>query len=120
MMSVLMGSTWNSYKQIGRVEADKLAGILHKVFEISAKLSVLPAKYAVKLRLPVWQEFIKVADETLDLSRKLVPQMESYGGDGLLFLMKQEGIQDDNLIKIVTDLILAAGDTVRSITNYYQ
>ncbi|KAF7989083.1 hypothetical protein HCN44_007393 [Aphidius gifuensis] len=118
MMSVLMGSTWNSYKQIGRIEAEKLAGILHKVFEISAKLSLLPAKYAMKLRLPVWQEFVKVADETLDLTRKLVPQMESYGGDGLLFLMKQEGIQDDNLIKIVTDLILAAGDTTAYSTQW--
>lgn len=112
IMSILMGSSWKNYEEIARNEADKLAGILHKIFELSARLSVLPAKYAMKFRLPVWREFVKVADEALGMTRKLVPEMASLGGDGLLYLMKQEGIQDEDLVRIVTDLILAAGDTV--------
>lgn len=120
MIATLMGSSWHSCKQQLSRDFDTLAKTLHKIFEYSAKLSIIPAKLAMNLRLPVWTKFVGCADTAFEIVRMLVPEMIRLGGDGLLRKMMDEGIREDDAIPIVTDFILAAGDTVRSTANITQ
>lgn len=111
MMATLMGSSWRDHrKQLSR-DFEKLARMLHKIFEHSTALSIIPAKLAMNLRLPVWRKFVESVDTAFGIVRILVPEMIKLGGDGLLKRMKDEGIRDEDAIRIVTDFILAAGDT---------
>lgn len=113
MMASLLGSAWNEYRDtIADGESDKLAKNLHKIFVLSARLSLLPVKYVVKFNLPVWRRFVQVVDEALELVGTLVPKMIKFQGDGLLSLMINEGMSEQDVTRIVADLILAAGDTV--------
>lgn len=113
MLATLLGSSWQNYKQNNiNNKTEKLACTLHKIFELTAKLSLLPVQYAIKLRLPIWREFVRVADDVLTIVQQLVMDMTRLKGDGLLNLMLQEGIDKNDLSRIVTDLIIAAGDTV--------
>lgn len=110
-----MGSSWPMYKKQLSREFDVLAKTLHKIFEYSAKLAIMPAKFAMNFRLPIWTKFVECADTAFEIVRVLVPEMTRLGGDGLLQKMKDEGIREEDAVCIVTDFILAAGDTVRSI-----
>ncbi|CAK9823091.1 Cytochrome P450 315a1, mitochondrial [Anthophora retusa] len=111
MVATLMGSCWHTCKQQLSRDFKKLAETLHKIFEYSAKLSITPAKVAMNLRFPVWTKFVECADTAFEIVRILVPEMTRLGGDGLLKKMIDEGIRDEDAICIVTDFILAAGDT---------
>ncbi|XP_071856198.1 cytochrome P450 family protein sad [Bombus fervidus] len=111
MMATLMGPCWHFYKEQLSRDFEILAQALHKIFEYSAKLSIIPAKLAMNLRLPVWRKFIASVDTAFEIVRVLVPEMIKLGGDGLLKKMMDEGIQAEDAICIVTDFILAAGDT---------
>ncbi|KAK9297820.1 hypothetical protein QLX08_008587 [Tetragonisca angustula] len=111
MMATLMGSCWHRYKQQLSRDFEVLAEVLHKIFEYSAKLSVIPAKLAMNLRFPVWRKFVASADTAFEIVRTLVPEMTTLGGDGLLKKMMDEGIRAEDAVCIVTDFILAAGDT---------
>lgn len=113
MLATLMGSSWHSCKEQLSRDEEKLAKTLYKIFEYSAKLSTMPAKLAMTLRLPAWTKFAESADTAFEIVRILVPEMTRLGGDGLFKKMLDEGIQEEDAICIVTDFILAAGDTVR-------
>lgn len=119
-MATLMGSSWHSSKQQLSRDFEKLAKTLHKIFEHSAKLAIMPAKVAMNLRLPVWAKFVACADTAFEIVRILVPEMIQLGGNGLLRKMMDEGIREEDAICIVVDFILAAGDTVRFITKIEQ
>ncbi|CAH0557394.1 unnamed protein product [Brassicogethes aeneus] len=86
---------------------------VHLVFETSAKLSLIPARLAAKYRIPAWKRFEKSVDSALMIANELVTHLlDNYPhGDGLLHKMQQEEIKKSELIRIVCDLILAAGDT---------
>lgn len=120
MMATLMGSYWYSYKHQLSRDFEILAETLHEIFEYSAKLSIIPVKLAMNLRLPVWKKFVASADTAFEIVRMLVPEMAKLGGNGLLKKMMDEGIRAEDAICIVTDFILAAGDTVRSECNYFM
>ncbi|XP_076653765.1 cytochrome P450 family protein sad isoform X1 [Halictus rubicundus] len=111
MVATLMGTCWRNCKHELSRDFEKLARMLHKIFEYSAKLAIMPAKVAMNLRLPVWMKFVAAVDTTFETVRILVPRMIQLGGDGLLKKMLNEGIQEEDAICIVTDFILAAGDT---------
>ncbi|XP_003704053.2 cytochrome P450 family protein sad isoform X1 [Megachile rotundata] len=111
MMATLMGTYWHSCKQQLSQDYEKLARTLYKIFEYSAKLYTVPAKLAMTLRLPAWTKFVESADTVFEIVRILVPEMTRVAGDGLLKRMMDEGIHEEDAICIVTDFILAAGDT---------
>ncbi|XP_043787940.1 cytochrome P450 315a1, mitochondrial isoform X1 [Apis laboriosa] len=111
MMATLMGSYWYSYKHQLSRDFEILAETLHEIFEYSAKLSIIPVKLAMNLHLPVWKKFVASADTAFEIVRMLVPEMAKLGGNGLLKKMMDEGIRAEDAICIVTDFILAAGDT---------
>lgn len=89
--------------------------MLHQVFEQSVMLSMVSAKLAMRLKLPRWTKFVATADMILDTVRVMVPELIQLGGDGLLSMMVNDGIRGHDAIRIITDFIIAAGDTVRFI-----
>ncbi|XP_023288664.1 cytochrome P450 315a1, mitochondrial [Orussus abietinus] len=112
MLATLLGPLWHQEGAYVMKEAGNLPKCLHKIFEYSAQLSLLPAQLAMRLRLPAWRKFVNAADEALGIVRALVPIMARHNAEGgLLKMMMDEGIRGDDLVRIVADLVLAAGDT---------
>lgn len=118
MLATLMGSTWFRHKEEISRDSENLARTLHKIFEYTVELSILPAKLAKTLKLPAWNKFVKSADSVLGIVQMLVYKMVRSGGDGLLRTMMDEGIREDNLVRIVTDFVIAAGDTTAFSTQW--
>ncbi|XP_015110239.1 cytochrome P450 315a1, mitochondrial isoform X2 [Diachasma alloeum] len=118
IVSALMGTTWDLHEDEISGDLNILAENLHEVFVQSAKLSLLPCKLAVKFQLPVWKKFVRVMDTTIRVARKLVFRIGKVSNNGLLDLMRDSGIRDEHLIRIVTDLIIAAGDTTTYSTQW--
>ncbi|KMQ90601.1 cytochrome p450 315a1 [Lasius niger] len=111
MLATLLGSRWRDCERQMRSEAEHLALMLHRIFEYSATLSMMPAKLAMRLRLPVWTKFVRTADTILARLHSLVPEMIRLDSDGLLQMMMNNGIRDDDAVRIVVDFIIAASDT---------
>lgn len=118
MLATMIGSQWRDCEPSLRSEIEHVAMMLHRIFMYSATLSMISAKLAMKLRLPVWNKFVKTVDTVLDKVRNLVPEMiKLMGNDGLLQMIINNGIRDDKAVRIITDFIIAAGDTVRFFLN---
>lgn len=115
----MIGSRWRDCKPQLRSEIDYVAMMVHQIFEYSATLTIIPPKLAMKFKLPIWTKFVKIVDTVLERVHNLVPKMiQLSNGDGLLQMITNYGICDDMAGRIITDFIIAAGDTVRFI--YYQ
>ncbi|KAF4529416.1 hypothetical protein B566_EDAN003510 [Ephemera danica] len=86
--------------------------IIH-VFEDSAKLALLPARLARALHLPTWTRFERNVDRALQGASSLVLDLlpMARGGDGLLERMLESGLELRDIVRIIVDLVLAAGDT---------
>lgn len=113
MLAIMIGSRWQDCEPQLRSEIEYVAMMVHKIFKYSTTLSMIPAKLAMKLRLPVWTQFVKSVDTVLDRVHNLVPEMiQLTNGDGLLPMITNHGICDDMIGRIITDFIIAAGDTV--------
>ncbi|KAG7208926.1 hypothetical protein KM043_015105 [Ampulex compressa] len=114
MLATLMGSSWQTCKDRLLRDSKGLAEVLHKIFEYSAHLSMVPAKLAMNLKMSPWTNFVTSVDTALEVVQNLVSEMARIGGNGLLMRMQEEGIRDEDLGRIVMDFILAAGDTTAS------
>lgn len=119
MLATLLGSRWRDYESRIHSEIEHVALMLHRIFMYSVTLSMIPAKLAMKLRLPAWTKFVKTVDMVLDKMHNLVPEMIRLDGDGLLKMIMNNGISDDKAVRIITDFIIAAGDTVRFLIYPY-
>lgn len=91
---------------------EKLANTVSSIFECSVKLQLLSAVLAAKLHLPVWKRFVACVDDALNTSKQLVTTLlDEPASDGILSKMLEEELQHPEIVKLVADLILAAGDT---------
>lgn len=91
---------------------NEYATTVNLIFETTSKLTLIPAELAAKLNVKPWKNFEKSVDASLILANKLVRcLMKDFPNAGLLKSMQNEGIDEEFLIRIVSDLILAAGDT---------
>lgn len=115
-----MGSTWDLRNEEISEDLNILAENLHQVFIQTAKLSVLPTKLVMKFQLPVWRKFVRIMDTIMSVTKKVVVHMERVSNNGLLELMKKSGIRDEHLVRIVTDMIIAAGDTVNNFEIFFN
>lgn len=115
IVATLLGSNWAQYKNSESyyVNIEKLSISVHKIFELSAKLSVIPFNYAIMFRFLDWNELVQTFNSVFQIIRNLIMGMKALEGDGLISMMKKEGIQEQDVNRIVMDLILAAGDTVK-------
>lgn len=118
LLAAFIGSQWHDCKQQMECYTEKLATTLHCIFEYSSVLSIIPARLAMKLNVPAWRKFVETADTALKMLNILVPKMIQLGGDGLLRKMMDNGIMGDDIIRIVADFIMAAGDTVIDFDHY--
>ncbi|CAG9768634.1 unnamed protein product [Ceutorhynchus assimilis] len=113
IVSVLIGaSNYAENKERLDKEIGYLASILHLIFETSSKLALIPSGFAAKYRIPRWKKFevsvTMALKSTADLVSNLATNYEN--GEGLLGKLKEQMTMNE-VVKIVIDLILAAGDT---------
>lgn len=92
---------------------EELASTVHLVFEKSVGLQIVPATLAHKFNLSAWKHFESAVDNALNKANTLVSLLlDNYPkGEGLLAKLQEENIERGVLIRIIADLILAAGDT---------
>ncbi|XP_015783494.1 cytochrome P450 315a1, mitochondrial [Tetranychus urticae] len=99
---------------------------VQQLFVESAKLTLLPARLAQRFNLPVWQRFMEAADQALRLARSYVEENvkaaqddPENGSRGVLeMLLAQPQIDQEELIRIIVDLFLAAADTTSHATQW--
>lgn len=114
ILAILMGSkAYQSSRGDLQPLLERLASTVHLVFETSVSLQLIPASLAQKFDLHVWKNFVSAVDNVLNTATTLVNELlDKYPkGDGLLATLLQEDIERSVLTRIITDLILAAGDT---------
>lgn len=114
ILATLMGSKWCQCKEEILKETDQLPVILHKIFQYSSRLNVISAANAKKRNSLWWRQFVNAVDDAMAAVKHIVHLLIKLNGDGLLYLMMNAGIKSEDLVRIVADLILAAGDTSTS------
>ncbi|XP_065309170.1 cytochrome P450 315a1, mitochondrial [Dermacentor albipictus] len=102
---------------------------VQQIFNESAKMSMFSPRLAYRLRLPVWRRFVRAAGRALELARDYVeenvkaiakdPSSAARHNQGILSqLLLNEKISEEELVRIVTDLFLAAADTTSHATQW--
>ncbi|XP_011307320.1 cytochrome P450 315a1, mitochondrial [Fopius arisanus] len=118
MVSALVGKTWDLHREEFSSDLEILAENLHQVFVQSARLSFLPAKLIMRFQFPVWRKFVRVMDTSQNVAKGVVHKISKISDNGLFDLMRDSGIPDENLVAIIADLIIAAGDTTTYSTQW--
>ncbi|KDR16797.1 cytochrome P450 315a1, mitochondrial [Zootermopsis nevadensis] len=120
MMAVLTGDKYLKHRLELEDVVDRFASVVHLIFEESARLSLIPAKMAAFLKIPAWKNFVSAIDEAISLAHDLTTRMipECQNGEGLLGAILAEGIEDKDVIRIVADLFIGAGDTTANSTQW--
>lgn len=111
--TLLGANDYNKTKEHLSEVLEKFAKSVSSVFECSVKLQLIPAVIAAKLQLSVWKRFVNCVGDALNASTQLVTSLlkEHPESDGILRKMLDEQLQQQEIVKLVADLILAAGDT---------
>ncbi|XP_065346066.1 cytochrome P450 315a1, mitochondrial [Cloeon dipterum] len=91
----------------------RLSEQVRQVFCESAKLSLLPARLARAIKLPAWSRFELAVGHAVHGASAMVLDLLPFsrGGDGMLDRMLAAGVELKDAVRIIADLILAAGDT---------
>ncbi|KAI5729656.1 hypothetical protein M8J76_005004 [Diaphorina citri] len=106
------------YKELSK-EIHDLSQVVHKIFEHSAALSMLPINLSIKLKLSAWTKFVESVHQSLALASELLHKMEPFNGDGLSSKLKEvENVSPELIRRMVIDFILAAGDTTAISTQW--
>lgn len=114
MVAILVGATnFQRIRNLHQTDLDRLAETVHLIFNTTSKLQLFPAELAWKLGLSRWKTFEKSVDDALGSAKDFVLKIlqGSLNKDGLLSKMVDEKIEKDLIVRIITDLVLAAGDT---------
>ncbi|CAG9831253.1 unnamed protein product [Diabrotica balteata] len=114
IVSVLVGA--DKYTECNKkvdFYVKQLASIVHKIFDDTCKLQLLPAPLAMKYNLSRWQNFENSVRTSLKLAKDLLNLISAVTNneDGLLKKMFEEKVDTKDIDRIIIDLILSAGDT---------
>lgn len=112
--AILVGAKqFGEVRETHGVELDNLGTIIHRIFATTTDLQLLPATLSYRLGLSRWKRFEDSVTQALTSTEDLVRQIlnGNPSEDGLLSKMTKEEIDERLIVRIVTDLILAAGDT---------
>ena len=91
---------------------------LQALFEYSAKLTLVPPSLAAQLQLKVWKNFEQSAQQALKIAETLTVtclkelQTMKEPTECIVTVLSQGGMKQEDIQRIVADLILAASDTV--------
>ncbi|XP_076335674.1 cytochrome P450 315a1, mitochondrial-like [Tachypleus tridentatus] len=122
-------------RRLGCVTSDSKIGNIHEfvhcvqqIFTESAHMTMIPPRFACWLKLPVWRRFVQAADRALGLAKTYVEDnvkdifSKAEAGEpveGVLSqMLLEDKIEQDEIVRIVTDLFLAAADTTSHATQW--
>ncbi|XP_014244304.1 cytochrome P450 315a1, mitochondrial [Cimex lectularius] len=108
----LLGSSYIETRKEYFDKLSELTEIFISIFETTSKLMVTPVDLVQKLGLPPWKKFEKAVMDSLESSRGIVKRMiVQQSPNGLLDKIMEEISNFDQIVAIVVDLLIAAGDT---------
>ncbi|XP_013794786.1 cytochrome P450 315a1, mitochondrial-like [Limulus polyphemus] len=122
-------------RRLGCVMSDSRIDNVHEfvhcvqqIFIESAQMTMVPPRVAYLLKLPVWQRFIRAADRALELARSYVEdnvkEIFSKAETGepvegvLSQMLLQDKLREEEIVRIIADLFLAAADTTSHATQW--
>ncbi|CAB3220715.1 unnamed protein product [Arctia plantaginis] len=84
-----------------------------KIFQTTTTLYGLPLHLCQKFNLKVWRDFKESVDISLSLAHKIVDEVLSnrHHSNGLVKMLSDEKVSDENIKKIIGDFVIAAADT---------
>nr|ARO50439.1 cytochrome P450 [Chironomus tentans] len=88
--------------------------IVKQIFDTSSKLMSIPPRFADKIHMKVYRDFENAAQKSIAISRRLISILSNdmqSSENGLLHKMRSEHLSEDMIVRIFSDLIIAAGDT---------
>lgn len=114
IIALMLGSSYNQ-KNIKILEPfiKEFSNTVHKIFEQSTKMYLIPSHVAQKWKFDSWTEFESTVTKSLDLAKAIVDIYinELEAGDGILSKMLELKISRSDIERIFADVIIAAGDT---------
>lgn len=114
IIAVMSGSS-SSLKQDKHYDSllTMFSEAVKKIFQTTTKLFGLPLNTCQKLNLKVWRDFKESVDISLLLAHKMVNEMllHSKDSNGLINVLVEENIKPEDIKRIISDFIIAAGDT---------
>lgn len=115
VINVLLGTKNDNF--ISNALIEEFTQVVHKIFKHSTALQTIPPKMADFLKIKAWTEFVSVVNRTLYLGNKIIDEAfeNCPKNHGLLNQFKEMNISKEDINRLFTDLIIAAGDTVRKI-----
>lgn len=70
MIAVLLGDKYSECKNLIEEDVAHLSSVVHLIFQTSAKLQLIPAKWAAFFKLAAWKNFVAAADNGLEIGKK--------------------------------------------------
>ena len=119
MLSILLGDSPAAKERLGEV-IETLVWHVQQIFTTSAALSMVDPHQAAQQATPAWVQFEHHVENGLGLVQNLVEETleDPSGPQGLAVELIKLGFTDDNIVRILADLLLAAADTT-SITGLW-
>lgn len=121
LMCAAFGRTVGLDQEIIERHVPEMAHHLQRLFESSARLTLLPPSLAAKLNLDAWQCFEQSALKALQIANQLTQScLEKLPPDDddneevngcIVSCLRQQKVNQVDIQRIVTDLFLAAADT---------
>ncbi|KAJ9590666.1 hypothetical protein L9F63_016294, partial [Diploptera punctata] len=120
MLAVMLGDKYKQHQKGLQDIVQRFAVVVQMIFRESSRLSLIPAKLAAYFKVPAWKNFVSSVDEAIALANSLMTQLIPVckDGNGLLVAMLREGIEHKYVVRILADLVLAAGDTTAYTTQW--
>ena len=111
----LDSNTWNAL-------IPEMVSNLQALFQNTARLTLFPPSLAARWGLAVWNEFESSAQRSLQLAGTLSEMcMERVTSQGCLVAsLRENNVSPHDIRRIVTDLFLAAADTVFPLDNQFE
>ncbi|XP_064079150.1 cytochrome P450 315a1, mitochondrial-like [Macrobrachium nipponense] len=103
------------------MEMEKFISAIHGIFKETSAMGMFPPGLARALKLPMWTRFAEAVDRALDIGQEMVmkglhdskTRLEKGGSPSSLLdqLLITEKLEEENIVRLLTDLFLAAADT---------
>nr|BAN66313.1 cytochrome P450 315A1 [Mamestra brassicae] len=114
ILAVMLGSS-TSLKPDKHYDAllTMFSETVKKIFQTTTKLYGLPVNVCQKLNLKIWRDFKESVDISLSLVHKIVGEMllQTKDSNGLINLLSEEKMKQEDIKRIIGDFVIAAGDT---------
>ncbi|XP_037091390.1 cytochrome P450 315a1, mitochondrial-like [Pollicipes pollicipes] len=131
MAALLFGDSfgWVAGVPTAATDTRRFAGLMREIFSSSATLSTMDAAAAAQDAAPEWRRFETAVQQGLDICRTYVEQkiadVEQHLAAGnpavgiiAEIMQNNEDVTREDIVRIVADLFLAAGDTTAHSTQW--